>query len=364
MSHAQDEPFGFLASGIDTIEISYYLRAKGKCDLDFTALIAARDALRRKKGKATKIVRLGSEEFLLSNHGTSAGYSLFMENQAFHIAFGELIQPNFYVKCLSQALWHDGLDNLHKRFLTWAASVGLCPFKPESLSRLDFAFDYLIPHRDFDQDSFNSVAVSDRQHRKRGKYQTFDFGSGDAKLRVYHKSDEIKDASGKVWFYPIWGGVVDDVWRIEWQFRKDRLRQIGICSLDDLNKRQGDLLRNHATTHTSLRVKGVAEDIKDCPLHSLWQDYLNRIEQMPSIGIVREFDANRVSEERMLRLLISVLGYMKRIAALQCVKQNMDHMPLGSALFFLRQRLLSLYDPLDWEDGVAQRIREMGFQND
>jgi hypothetical protein len=69
---------------------------------------------------------------------------------------------------------------------------------------VDFAFDYLISQVDFDMDSFHTVAVTDRQHRKRRKYQTFDFGSGDTKLRVYNKSDEIKDASGKVWFYPIW----------------------------------------------------------------------------------------------------------------------------------------------------------------
>ena len=157
---------------------------------------------------------------------------------------------------------------------------------------------------------------------------------------------------------------MDNVRRIEWQFRKDRLRQIGISSLDDLLQRQGDLLRNHATTHTSLRIKGVAEEIKDCPVHPLWQDYLDRIAQMPAIGIVREYDANGVSEERMLRLLIIVLGYFKRVAALQCVKQNMDHLSLNDTLLFLRVRLLSLYDPLDWENGVAQRIREMRFQND
>ncbi|MDX9690246.1 MAG: hypothetical protein EOM37_08810 [Proteobacteria bacterium] len=364
MSHDHIEPFRYLASGVDTVEICYYLRAEGKSGLDFTALIAARDALRMKKGKATKVIRLGCEEFLLSNHGTNSGYSLFMENKSFQIAFGENNQPNFLIKYLSQALWHDGIDNLHERFLTWAASVGMRPYKTETISRVDYAYDYLIPQVDFDEDSFYSVAVGDARKRNRRITETMYFGSGDVLLRDYNKSLEIAKASGKVWFYPIWGGVVDDVWRIEWQFRTERLKQVGIRTLADLRERQGDLLRNHATAHTSLRVKQAGQDIKDCPLHPLWQDYLNRIEQMPAIGIVREFDANRVSEERMLRLLISVLGYMKRIAALQCVKQNAGHMPLGSALFFLRQRLLELYDPLDWEDGVAQRIREMGFQND
>lgn len=33
-----------------------------------------------------------------------------------------------------------------------------------------------------------------------------------------------------------------DVWRIEWQIRKEQLRKLGISSFKSLNERQGDLL--------------------------------------------------------------------------------------------------------------------------
>ncbi|MDD3183461.1 MAG: hypothetical protein PHD48_11765 [Alphaproteobacteria bacterium] len=364
MSHDHTEPFRFLASGIDTLEVCYYLRAVVKSDLDFTALVAERDALRRQKGKATKVVALGCEEFLLSNHGTNSGYSLFMENKSFQVAFGEFIQPNFHVRFPASALWHEGWEACHDRFRKWAASVGLRPYKAESVSRVDFAADYLIPQVDFSLENFSSAAKTDRLHRSMGVNQTFDFGSGDVKMRFYNKSDEIREASGKTWFYPIWGGETDHVWRIEWQFRKARLQQMGIRTLDDLRDRQGDLLRRHASDHTSLRVKDAMKPIKDCPLHPLWQDYLHRIEQMPAVGVVRELDEAGVSEERFLRLLIIVLGYLKRVGALHAVKMNLKTISLADVLLLLRVRLHALYDPLDWEDGVAQRMREMGFQND
>ena len=44
-----------------------------------------------------------------------------------------------------------------------------------------------------------------------------------------------------------------DVWRIEWQIRKDQLRKLGILSFESLNERQGDLLRLLTKEHTTLR---------------------------------------------------------------------------------------------------------------
>lgn len=157
---------------------------------------------------------------------------------------------------------------------------------------------------------------------------------------------------------------MDNVQRIEYQFRKTRLQQLGIRTIADLRQRQGDLLRNHATAHTSLRVKTDGMDIKDCPIHPLWQDYLNRIEQMPAIGIVREYKTQQLTEERLLRLLISVQGYMKRIAALQCLRLGKDHMDIEQVTDFVSERLLGITDPLSWRLDVQKRIREMRLSND
>ncbi|MBN8531021.1 MAG: hypothetical protein J0L97_04060 [Alphaproteobacteria bacterium] len=120
------------------------------------------------------------------------------------------------------------------------------PLEAFSLSRVDAAFDYEIPQIDFDEDSFVSQAVKDKQYRKNRKVQTFNFGSGDVVLRIYNKSAEISESSGKIWLHNLWGGICEHVWRIEWQVRKKMLRGLGIICLEDLAERQGDLLRRLA----------------------------------------------------------------------------------------------------------------------
>ena len=70
-------------------------------------------------------------------------------------------------------------------------------WKPEGLSRADFAFDFLLLKVDFDGDSFVTAATKGSQHRKDDKVQTFTFGRDKVVLRVYSKPDEIKEASGK-----------------------------------------------------------------------------------------------------------------------------------------------------------------------
>ena len=159
-------------------------------------------------------------------------------------------RPNFFVKFRSIALWHYGALALHHRFLDWAKSVGMTPYQPERLSRVDYAFDYYFPEIDFDEDSFVSVAQKDTQHRKNSKVQTFDIGSDLVKLRVYNKVDEINEKSKKTWFFKLWG-LDQDVWRIEWQIRKDQLRKLGISSFESINERQGDLLRLLTKEHTT-----------------------------------------------------------------------------------------------------------------
>lgn len=228
--------FQQLLTGHDTIECAYYLMRENGCLLDFESLSVQKEELARAKIRRPKAIKLGCEEFLLASHGTGSGYSFLIENDAFSIQFGEFNKPNFFVTFRSIALWHQGAFNLHQRFLAWAKSIGYTPYKTETLSRVDFTFDYLLTLIDFDEDSFVSVVKKDNQYRKDRKVQTFNFGAGDTLLRFYNKSDEIEETSAKTWFYGIWG-VNHDVWRIEWQIRKNKLRTVGIKSFVDLKER-------------------------------------------------------------------------------------------------------------------------------
>jgi hypothetical protein len=342
--------FRFLLSGHDTIECAYYLAPDSVCRLDYEQLAVEKEELRLSKSRKPKPIKLGCEEFMLAGHGTKSGYSFLIENEAFSIQFGEFIKPNFFVAFRSIALWHFGAQGLHQRFLAWAASLGLHPYMPERLSRVDFTFDYHLPAIDFDEDN---------QHRKNGRVQTFRLGEGDLVLRVYNKCDEIQESSSKTWFYELWGGMEQDVWRIEWQARKEWLRRLGIITFEDLKERQGDLLRVLVNDHTTLRIKSGDSNRSRWPLHPVWQDLQERVAQMEGLGVVRELDMAGLLDERQMRIAISMYGYMKRIAAIHCLQGGLPMMSHGHAQEHLGILLDQIHDPLSWQNDVERRITEM-----
>lgn len=345
-------------SGHDTVECAYYLMRSDNCLLDYERLAVEKEELRLSKSRKPKAIKLGSEEFMLAGHGTGSGYPFLIENEAFSIQFGEFNKPNFFVTFRSVALWHQSAQGLHERFLAWADSVGLHTYQQERLSRVDFTFDYHLPVIDFDEDSFVSSAVKDKQHRKNRKVQTFNFGEGDIVLRMYNKCDEITETSAKTWFYELWG-MDKEVWRIEWQTRKEWLKRFGIRTFTDLRERQGDLLRVLVKDHTTLRIKTDDSNRSRWPLHPLWQDLTERVAQMEGLGVVRELDMPALLDERQMRNIISVYGYMKRIAAIQCMQNGLPMMPHDIAQQRLGELLNRIHDPLTWQNDVERRITEM-----
>lgn len=199
--------------------------------MDYSKLAVENEVMRASKSRSPTPVKLGGEEFLLASHGTGNGYPLLLENDAFAVQCGEFNQPNFYVTFRRFALWQFGAFKLRDRFLSWAASVGLAPYRSERLSRVDPTFDYQLD-LDFDENSFVSQAQKDNKHRRNGRAQTFRLGEGSLVLRVYDKCAEIDESRSKTWFFDLWG-CKENVWRVEWQVRKERLRRFGIRTMSE-----------------------------------------------------------------------------------------------------------------------------------
>ena len=63
--------------------------------------------------------------------------------------------------------------------------------------------------------------------------------------RLYNKTLEI-EKSGKEYFFPLWkeGGWDDEstVWRLEYQFKREVLNEIGIRTVQDLQDKKAALL--------------------------------------------------------------------------------------------------------------------------
>src|SRR4051812_43717596 len=97
-----------VASGIDTLECAYYLRATEGSALDFQQLREQKELIRQSGQQEAGVLSLGGTDFLLSPNGTKSGYPFVISNQFMTIQFGEFNSPNFFVKFSSFALWTRG----------------------------------------------------------------------------------------------------------------------------------------------------------------------------------------------------------------------------------------------------------------
>jgi hypothetical protein len=350
-----DRPNRLLLHGFDTLQCAYYLHAKEDGIFDFRELAVNKEALQHRKSKDPEMIVIGEELFHLYPHGTSSGYPFLLSSGDFKIECGEFNNPSFFVTFKSQALWRDSVYVLHEKFLAWAISVGLTPVRTESLTRVDYCFDYHLPEIDFDEDSFVSRSTKDSQYRENGKVQTFTLGRGDIILRVYDKVAEISEQSDKVWFYDLWKQD-QDVWRIEWQVRKPVLRQFGIVTFEDLRKTCGDLLRHLSEEHTTLRIPENDPNRSRWQLHSLWIDLQEKIGELDQIGVCRIDGRDAVLEERKIRIGISVYGYLKRMGAIVCVQDQRGTIPFEESISHLRYYMGKIHDELNWANDVKKRI--------
>ncbi|MEO6623912.1 MAG: hypothetical protein ABIN37_03640 [Burkholderiaceae bacterium] len=133
--------------------------------------------------------------------------------------------------------------------------------------------------------------------------QTFTMGRDEIVLRVYNKFDEILEASGKYWLYLFWKEQTEDVWRVEWQVRKETLKRFGLRTFQDLFEGYGDVLRNLHSEHTSLRVRTEDGNRSRWPLHPLWAMLGEHINTLPAQG-VSATDDRRPEFQKMVTSLL------------------------------------------------------------
>lgn len=348
--------FKFLTCGIDSLYAGYSVDLASSRidfeDLDFQKALLKDDPKRR-----CRTIDIGGLPLGILASG-SYPYRWILSDRRFQIKLAKRMQPGCSVHFSSEALWHDGIDNLDKVIRNWFTDCDITTLAPEILSRIDYAFDYQIPSQDFAINDFVSRAQKDSAWRNRSALQTLTFGKGDIVIRIYDKSAEIREQSKKTWFYDLWG-VRDHVWRIEFQVRREALKRHGLNTVSDCQTLIGDVLRELATHHTSLRRPTGDGNRSRWPLHPLWQDLLSRIDNLPKIGLCRSYAPQNAIELRKRLLAQSIAGNLKGYAALTALSNSRERPPdffetLDDLASFGEQEIVQP----DWDQDVQQRISD------
>jgi hypothetical protein len=239
-----NEPARVLASGIDTLGFSLQVNWLSR-DL-FKLLGDAKQDAKYSKTDEPVTLRVGPEEnrwlFSMKEHGVG-GYEWLIYNKDCALRIGNwthpIQRPSIMVDVRSEALWMRGADTMVQRIVELIRALGGNVWEIKS-SRVDICADVLLPKSAWTlelESQFITKAARIDSHTSRRKLTGFSIGKGKISARLYDKPEEIRSKSGKYWMYDIWGidRVPHDyvIVRVEFSFRRDRLRKFGCKSWDD-----------------------------------------------------------------------------------------------------------------------------------
>lgn len=167
-------------------------------------------------------------------------YSVVLDNDCLNIALGNTApwqsSPSVYVQVKTAFIWSAGIDEAHRQTLRVVSDLYGQEPEREQVSRVDAFADTLWPNRFYpvDAEKFVTKAKSKTVFYDGSNVSGFVFGKGNIMARVYNKALELR-RSGKDWLYDLWGVSQDsEVWRVEFQLRREALKELGIETFDDL----------------------------------------------------------------------------------------------------------------------------------
>ena len=259
--------------------------------------------------------------------------------------------PLAYCGISSNFLVAVGVEQAVSQLRLILSSLGSLEGAP-NVSRIDLFVDYVsdIPLNAWGDDAWVTRAKELDTHWVYGKFTGWSIGKGAMSARLYDKTLELKK-SGKEYLKDLWREQGwqegQSVYRLEFQFRSEILKQLQSASYPEVLSRLGMLWHYACYDWLRLTIPNPCDQTKSrWPLHPLWEAF----QVIPWIGAGKAervaLQLNRVPADEMLyRYYFTALtSYM---AAKQC--SNVD---LAASNLFEGAR--SFYEDKD-------RFKEEGF---
>lgn len=255
-----------LWSGFDTLEITWsgavFEPWQGLLD---GAKVNARDTLR------SNAVRLGGECLYVQRSGLKP-WAWVLVGPDYHLRLGRGA-PAASCRLLSVGLTAHGPERLVARVERVLESVGA--FGRPRVSRADVAMDFQgwVPGAGTMTRSVVCPASFRPVYPSIEAPETFQFGRGAVVARVYNKSAEVR---AKPSHWPSYWSSCEaysaerDVWRVEFQYRRDALRELGVVTPDDaLSSARG--LMEYGLRWCSVRKRTGDSNVRRRPVHPAWE---------------------------------------------------------------------------------------------
>lgn len=222
--------------------------------------------------------------------------------------------PMAYVQISSEYLSHVGVEQAEKSLQFIVNTLGLVK-EPANISRVDLFVDFCA---DLPMDAFNPLeswitrTQSIDLHYRYNKFSGWSFGmGGEIGARLYDKTLEVEKKSKKFYLYEFWkaNGWNSDqvVWRMEFEAKREVLKQLGIYKLNNLLELQSALWLYLTQDWLRLAVPSATDSNQTRWVnHPLWDDISKVFDKEYPQQKLKRFSNARVPEND--RLFIHGLG--------------------------------------------------------
>jgi hypothetical protein len=280
------EEFQHLLHGIDSLDLGLYVY----WGLDWKRRLLSLD---KKKQQARKngglLIALPSgRSCIFKPGGKGENYRFHLQFDAYNLFIGKAARPgsspNVYLSISAKVLWQNGIDTAIAWITQDLKAIGGGTIQRVQVSRLDLCADFWVPGG-LSHEFLLSHKVTHNETQKLylGKNELQTYYAGDAKspiqMRLYFKGLEVKQGGTKLWFLDLWQREsTDDIWRIEFQIRREALKQFSLDSLDDLQNKQAGLWVYLTSKWFSLRLPD-NDKAERRTIHPFWSAVQNAFKQ-------------------------------------------------------------------------------------
>lgn len=266
----------YLRYGVDSLYLSY----QGELFKDVDAKLSELKRLARSENpteQAKAQLKLGDHLFEVKDKGSSM-FAYVLEDNAFRIQLSrpKKAVPMAYVKISSEYLTYrtpaQAEAHLRELLSHWGAVQSVA-----NVSRIDLYLDF-VSHQamnEWDENAWVTHAGAINRYSIDRHFTGWAIGLGGViAMRLYDKVTEIIK-SQKNYLIPLWQKaghqVGDPVWRLEFQFKRDFLKQKEIQSLDLCLANLGGLWSYATTEWLKLTIPNEADQTRSrWPVHPLW----------------------------------------------------------------------------------------------
>ncbi len=264
----------FLAANVDTLDLSLYVDWGSEWTHLFEELHQRKLAAQETGGllfrdTETLIFPTGGKRFF-TWHLQRPDVHLFLKARS----NSQSTSPNATASLSARALWELGPHAAPRLVTDWIRQLGGTIAKVR-ISRMDLAADFAVSDGlsyEFLKQHCVCRSRTRRLYENDEVTETAYFGSGTSpiQLRIYDKIRELAKSPTKTWLYEVWGREsIGTVFRIEFQLRREALREYAIHDLPDL-KKVGGIWEQLTHTWFSLRLPD-NENSTRRSMHPFWE---------------------------------------------------------------------------------------------